>query len=212
MKTFQSFSYILIFVLFFLADIKSIAQTDSSEEKVESVVDKLPKLNKGGSNFNKYIAKNIEYPANAKLRGVEGDVWVSFIVTSTGVVKDVKVDKSVDETLDAAVVDFVKQTGPWKPGKKGGKEVNTQMMVPVKFSLNQDERALADMLKEFNVLDSPPLFVLDNKLVEGYLTIEDYNVKSIRILKGSKATSLYGDKAKNGVVVITSKRGTPPVY
>ncbi|MBS2100534.1 energy transducer TonB [Carboxylicivirga linearis] len=210
MKTKLSFS--LILALTFIFGVKMYGQSEPANDNVETVVDKLPKLSNSSRNFNKYIAKHIKYPTNAKLRGVEGDVWVSFIISSTGVVKDVKVDKSVDPVLDEAVVDFVKQTGPWKPGKKDGHEVNTQMMVPVNFTLNKDERFLANKLKEFNILENPPLFVVDNKMVEGYLELEDYNVKSIRVLKGSKATALYGDKGKNGVVVMTTKRGTPPVY
>nr|WP_319399473.1 TonB family protein [uncultured Carboxylicivirga sp.] len=199
-----------VFALVF--GVKGYAQDETKDGGIETVVDKLPKLNKSGGNFNKYVAKHIGYPANAKLRGVEGDVWVSFVVSSTGIVKDVTVDKGVDPELDQAVVDFIQQTGPWKPAKKDGADVTTRMNVPVKFTLTQGERFLADKLKEFDLLDAPPLFVFDNKPVEGYLQIEDYNVKSIRILKGSKATELYGEKAQNGVVVITSKRGTPPIY
>ena len=210
MKTKLFFS--LIIALTFVVGVNMYGQSESTDDKVETVVDKLPKLSNSNRNFNKYIAKHINYPANAKLRGVEGDVWVSFIVSSTGVVKDVTVDKSVDPVLDEAVIEFVKQTGPWKPGKKNGIEVNTQMMVPVNFTLSKDERFLANKLKEFNVLENPPLFVIDNKVVEGYMQLEDYNVKSIRVIKGTKATALYGDKGKNGVVVMTTKRGTPPVY
>jgi len=210
MKT--KLSFFLIIALTFIFGVNINGQTEPSSDKVETVVDKLPKLSNSSRNFNKYIAKHINYPSSAKLRGVEGDVWVSFIVSSTGVVKDVKVDKSVDPVLDEAVIEFVKQTGPWKPGKKNGIEVNTQMTVPVNFTLNKDEQFLANKLKEFNILENPPLFVVDNKMVEGYLQVENYNVKSIRVIKGSKATDLYGAKGKNGVVVMTTKRGTPPVY
>lgn len=212
MKASVPFSFLFIFLISICIPQNSSGQSESFNETVETVVDKLPKLKKSGGNFNKYISKNIHYPANAKLRGIEGDVWVAFVVTSAGVVKDVNVEKSVDSVLDQAVVNFVKQTGPWKAGEKNGEKVNTQMIVPVKFILNEDERNLAHQLEVFNILEAPPLFVLDNKLIEGFAEIEDYNVKSIRVIKGEKALALYGDKAKNGVVVISTKRGTPPIY
>lgn len=201
-----------LFMVCFSAQQQLFAQVGNLPEKIETVVDKPPKLKNAGNNFARYIQKKIEYPANAKLRVVEGDVWVAFVISSTGVVKNVEVEKSVDVVLDQSVIEFVKQTGPWKPGEKNGEKVNTAMLVPVKFTLNENERNLARQLKSFDMLDSPPLFVLDSKIVEGYIKIEDYNVESIRVIKGSKAVALYGSKGKNGVVLITSKRGTPPVY
>ena len=56
-----------------------------------------------------------------------------------------------------------------------------------------------------------PLVGLDGKPVEGIVEIEEYNVKSIRVLKGKPATDLYGEKASGGVVIIESKQGTPPL-
>ncbi len=212
MKTYTSLLQALLLSLFLIVPFSAFSQETGNVEQIETVVDKLPKLKNARGGINKYIEKKISYPENAKLRGVEGDVWVGFVVSSSGVVKDVKVEKSVDPLLDQVVVDFVKKTGPWKPGELNGKIVNTQMIVPVKFTLTHNERNLANQLKSFNLLDSPPLFVLDDKLIDGMTEIEDYNVKSIRVIKGSKAIKLYGDQGKNGVVIITSKNGTPPLY
>ena len=71
---------------------------------------------------------------------------------------------------------------------------------------------MAKQLKPFYVNNKPPLFVLDNKKVEGVANIEYYNVKSIRVIKGEKAIALYGDEGKNGVLVIQTKRGTSRDY
>lgn len=184
----------------------------AENEIIESTVDKLPKLKGARGNFSQFIAKKITYPENAKLRGIEGDVWVGFVVTKDGEIANVKVEKSVDPLLDEVVLRFVKKCKEWKPGVLNKEKVNTQMLVPVKFTLSDDERALASQLKQFDQMDTPPLFVIDNEPVVGLTKIEDYNVKSIRVIKGAKAIALYGELAKNGVVVITSKRGTPPIY
>lgn len=212
MKAFQILTkWILSLVL--ICNIAYVnAQDITKTGEIETVVDRLPKLKNSGGNFIKYISKNIEYPENAKLRGIEGDVWVAFVVAKNGEVSDVKVEKSVDPSLDQAVIDFVKKSGTWKPGQKDGQDVNTQMIVPVKFTLSENERNLADQLKTFNLMDGRPLFVLDNKIVDEVVQIEEYNVKSIRVIKGQKAVELYGEQGRNGVVVMTSKRGTPPVY
>jgi len=42
--------------------------------------------------------------------------------------------------------------------------------------------------------------------------LPDYNLKSLKVLKGEKAYEKYGERAKNGVIEITTKRGTPPIW
>ncbi len=56
-----------------------------------------------------------------------------------------------------------------------------------------------------------PLFVIDDQIAKATIKIADYNVKSVRVVKGEKAIEKFGPDAKNGVVIITTKRGTPPV-
>lgn len=202
------FSFLAIFII---SVVTALAQVHSDQD-IYTAVDKMPRLKGAGKNLSKYFIKEIDYPDICKLRGIEGDIWVSFIVTSKGEVDNVNVEKSVDHQLDSAVVAFVSQTKEWKPGEVDKKAVNTQMLVPLKFTLSESEKIFAKQLKTFNMLDKPPLFVLDNKIIEGYIEIESYNVKSIRVVKGQKAVELYGEKAKNGLVIMTSKRGTPPVY
>ncbi|MBX2945750.1 MAG: TonB-dependent receptor plug domain-containing protein [Cyclobacteriaceae bacterium] len=56
-----------------------------------------------------------------------------------------------------------------------------------------------------------PLFVLDGKIIQQKEVekINPQSIESIEVLKGEKATNQFGDKGKNGVVVITSKK--PPI-
>ncbi|GAB3200680.1 hypothetical protein GCM10027293_22010 [Pontibacter aydingkolensis] len=53
----------------------------------------------------------------------------------------------------------------------------------------------------------PPLYVVDGTITDQNAVIMD-NVESISVLKGAAATALYGVRAANGVVMITSKKGT----
>ena len=125
---------------------------------------------------------------------------------------NVELEKGIDAELDADVIAAIKRTENWKPGVLNRQKVNTQMRLPIRFVLSDSERRLVEHVKALDAMGKKPLFVLDNKLIEGLVQIEDYNVESIRVIKGEKAVKLYGDKAENGVVVITSKRGTPPLY
>ncbi|MEG1586213.1 MAG: TonB-dependent receptor plug domain-containing protein, partial [Bacteroidales bacterium] len=59
-------------------------------------------------------------------------------------------------------------------------------------------------------VNSTPLLVLDGQPITG-VSINDLNpddIESITLLKDAAATSLYGVRASNGVIVVTTKRGT----
>lgn len=57
--------------------------------------------------------------------------------------------------------------------------------------------------------DTDPLFIVDGMQYEGALTtINQEDIESITILKDASSTSLYGSRAANGVVLITTKSGT----
>ena len=198
--------------IFFLCAIMVTGQENISDLNIYTTVDKMPRLKGAGNDISRHIRKQIDYKDAYKLQGVEGDIWVSFVITSLGEVVKVELEKGINPELDADVVKAIKLTRGWKPGVLNKEKVNTQMRLPVRFSLSNSERQMAQYLESLNSVGKKPLFVLDNKPVDGLVQIEDYNVESIRVIKGEKAIKLYGDAGKDGVVVITSKRGTPPLY
>ncbi|MBK3519553.1 energy transducer TonB [Carboxylicivirga marina] len=187
-----------------------VAQDVITDINVYTAVDKMPRLKGAGKDISQHIRKQVDYNDSFKLRGVEGDVWVSFVVTFYGEVMQVVVEKGIDSELDALVVEALKESSKWKPGELDKKKVNTKMRLPIRFILSNSERHMARQLKVLDEQDKRPLFILDDKLIEGLVQVHDYNVESIRIIKGEKAIKLYGDRAENGVVVITSKNGTNP--
>ncbi len=184
----------------------------SQSEKVYESVDKVPVFSKKGGNVQKFLTKNLQYPVDALAKEVEGKVLVSFVITSKGDLKNLKLEKGLSESTDKEALRVVRTMNKWKPAKKSGNAVATKMSIPVHFYLSETHRDIVQKLKPFYSNDKPPLFVLDNKKVLGLTTMEYYNVKSIRVVKGEKAISLYGDDAKNGVLVIETKRGTPRRY
>jgi len=204
----------LIFLML-IVPFTSLAQADNNkvEGKVYDIVDKKPSLEGFKHNFNKYLKKALVYPEDAFLKQTEGVVYVSFVVTKAGEVKDVFISRSSDNVFNAEAVRVVQKTsGKWKPGMVDKQPVNTRMVLPVRFQLSAEDRDAASLLATFDQAGVRPLFVLDKKIVEGVLKVQDYNILSIRVIKGKKAVELYGEKGKNGVVVITTKNGVDPIY
>ena len=84
----------------------------------------------------KFIQKNVRYPAIAKEYGIQGKVFVQFIVDKSGAVTNVKIVRGVDKHLDAEAVRVVKSLPKYKPGKQRGKPVRVMFTIPINFTLN----------------------------------------------------------------------------
>ncbi len=120
---------------------KSEGATEVQESPVDGeifvVVEKMPKFDGGDANeFRKFIAQNVVYPKVAAEQGIQGRVYVQFIITKTGNVSNVKVIRGVATSLDQAAVDVVKLSdGRWTPGYQRGEAVNVSYTFPINFAL-----------------------------------------------------------------------------
>ena len=120
---------------------KSEGATEVQESPVDGevfvVVEKMPKFDGGDANeFRKFIAQNVVYPKVAAEQGIQGRVYVQFIITKTGNVSNVKVIRGVATSLDQAAVDVVKLSdGYWTPGYQRGEAVNVSYTFPIIFVL-----------------------------------------------------------------------------
>ncbi len=81
----------------------------------------------------KYVSKNTKSPPIAKDAGIQGTVFVYFVVGKDGKVKDVKVLREVDSRLDKEAKRVVESLPRFDPGSQRGKNVSVQYTIPVKF-------------------------------------------------------------------------------
>ncbi|WP_068472544.1 energy transducer TonB [Saccharicrinis aurantiacus] len=198
----------LLFIYFLAYSSLAYAQADSAY----IIVDKVPVLKQNNGKVQKAINKALQYPFADMIAQIEGEVLVSFVITSEGIMSDIEVVEGLTETLNKEALRAVLLLKKWKPGKLDGELVNTRLTIPVHFKLSAEQHDLANKLKPMYSNGKNPLFVLDNKKVNGLSEIEYFNVRSIRVIKGEKATLLFGSDARDGVVVIETKRGTYPQY
>lgn len=107
------------------------------DEEVFYVVEDMPTFRgEHRDEFIKYIQQELEYPKEAIENGIEGKVFVSFVVSSEGEVTDAKVIRGVDPILDKEALRVVKNAPDWTPGKQRGKNVNVGFTFPIVFALN----------------------------------------------------------------------------
>ena len=103
-------------------------------------VEQMPEFPGGEDEMMKFVQDNVVYPQQAKDAGVEGRVFVNFIVETDGSVSDVKVLRGIGHGCDEAAVEVVKSMPKWKPGFHNGKAVRVGYMLPLGFQLSNPSK------------------------------------------------------------------------
>ncbi|MGQ1946554.1 TonB family protein [Geofilum sp. OHC36d9] len=209
----RRFKWIVYWILFSVSSVVFVqAQSNGNDTtNVYDKVDKLPKFKGKPANVTKFVDQHIVYPDEAWRKQIEGVVVVQGVVAKDGSLLNLSIKESVDPLLDMEALRVVEMMTTWKPAQVNGANVNCNVVIPVRFSLSPAEREFVQTMKKYGLDINPPLYVLDDKVVMSRVHIPSYNIKSIRVLKGDDAVKRFGEEAKNGVVIIESKRGTPPV-
>lgn len=109
--------------------------TQADDRTVYSSTDTPASFPGGNAALFTHIAKNQKYPSLAQENGEQGKVIVSFVIEKDGSVGDVKIKKSVSQSLDKEAIRVVKTLPKFTPAKNGGKTVRSEMSIPVTFRL-----------------------------------------------------------------------------
>ncbi|MEN8928357.1 MAG: energy transducer TonB [Flavobacteriales bacterium] len=105
------------------------------QEKIYEIVEIMPEFVGGMDSLMSYLSKNIKYPKKAQNKGIEGRVFVQFIVEKNGSIKAAEVIKGIDKSLDKEALRVISSMPNWLPGKNNGELVRTKFVIPVKYQL-----------------------------------------------------------------------------
>jgi protein TonB len=107
------------------------------EAIIHSFVEESAEFPGGMTALKAYIEANLKIPEVAIQQGLEGRCYLQFIVSKSGNVSNVEVKRGVPDCpeCDAEAIRMVKSMPKWKPGKNGGKPVNSTFNLPVSFKL-----------------------------------------------------------------------------
>ncbi len=89
----------------------------------------------GMTEFYKYFSKNLVYPIPARQAGIEGKVYLQFVVDKNGNVSNVQVVKGIGFGCDEEAIRVIKKGPKWNPAKQRGRAVNSRVTFPLHFRL-----------------------------------------------------------------------------
>lgn len=116
----------------------SQAKEAMPEEKVDeifTIVEVQPGPVGGMKAFYEFVAKNLKYPSKARRMGIEGRVFVEFVVEKDGSLTDIKVAKGIGGGCDEEAIKVISEAPNWEPGKQRGRAVRVRMIMPIMFKL-----------------------------------------------------------------------------
>lgn len=115
-----------------------VVVAEEAKEEVEEIftIVEEPASPKGGMPaFYKYVGEKVKYPAQARRMGIEGKVFVEFVIGKDGSISEVRAVKGIGAGCDEEAVRIVQGAPSWTPGKQRGKAVKQRMVLPITFKL-----------------------------------------------------------------------------
>lgn len=105
------------------------------DEAPFEVVEQMPEFPGGEMELMKLLGKNIKYPRMAKNIGVQGRVYVQFVVEKDGSLTDIEIIKGIGSGCDKEALRVMNLVPNFNPGKQRGKPVRVKMVIPINFKL-----------------------------------------------------------------------------
>ncbi len=100
-----------------------------------TIVEEMPQFPGGEEALYKYLVENLTYPQTAKEKGIQGKVWITFVVEKDGSITDVRIMRDIGGGCGEEAMRVVRNMPKWKPGKQNGVLVRVQFNLPVSFTL-----------------------------------------------------------------------------
>lgn len=132
----KKMKFIALLVVMTIAAYANTASAQNTDSDVFTLVEVAPMYIGGQTAMMQFLSKNLQYPAEAMEKNVQGTVYVSFIVEKDGSISNVVLKRDIGSGCGEEAVRVVKMMPKWTPGKQKGKEVRTQFVLPVTFKLN----------------------------------------------------------------------------
>ena len=105
-------------------------------ESIYTVVEEMPEFPQGYEKLSKFLRSNLKYPLTARENGIEGKIFVSFIVEENGNISKVNILRGIGGGCDEEAKRVIESMPDWIPGKQRGKAVKVQFNMPIVFRLN----------------------------------------------------------------------------
>lgn len=131
-----------------VSEFTEVAETISDDHEIFQIVEDMPRFRgcesektEEGANqcfqekLYAFLSQNMKYPQQAKELGIQGKVFVSFVVEKDGSVAQVQILRGIGGGCDEEAERVIKKLPQFTPGKQRGRPVRVQYRLPIAFTL-----------------------------------------------------------------------------
>lgn len=115
---------------------KMVFEEETRDEgEIFMIVEEMPEFPGGTEALQKYLAQSVRFPVIAQENGIQGRVYIQFVINQNGEVTNATILRGVDPSLDREALRVVEAMPKWKPGKQRNRPVRVSYTVPINFVL-----------------------------------------------------------------------------
>jgi TonB family protein len=114
---------------------EGISYKENGESFTYTIQEVQPVPDGGMHGFMNYIMESMHYPKEARKKGIQGKVYVRFVIDRDGSVRDVEVLKGIGGGCDEEAMRVIRECPRWSPGIQRGQPVKVRMSIPLIFKL-----------------------------------------------------------------------------
>lgn len=120
-------------------------QDTCRQDSVYVAAEQMPHFPGGETNMMRYISDSLRISKDIYLSAIDPSSYresavISFVVTKTGKLKDIKMERSTNiSQIDSIYVDMMKKMPDWIPGSQNGRKVNVRYSLPIRIRIRFGE-------------------------------------------------------------------------
>lgn len=174
---------------------------EKQEEKIFLIVENNAKFPGGEDARLKFIETKIKYPQEARKAGIQGVVYVTYVVEKDGSITNIKVLRGIGGGCDEEAVRVIKAMPSWIPGTQRGEAVRVQFNLPIRFVLDGN-----GVSKNKETTEKTPQLV-NERVFSVVDEMPKFNVKEMTLMEFLSANIKYPAAARKeritGTVFVT---------
>jgi len=141
-----------------------------------------------------FLSHHVQYPDEAKAEGIEGTVYVSFVVDEEGKVTNHSIIRDIGGGCGDAAISVLEKMPKWQGGKHEGKKVKVKLNLPIQFFLKNGIS---------NPLDSDGYKITWGKLKGTKISVDEFKSNLDKIIM---VRNQYGDPVSFDELTFSYKR------
>lgn len=191
----------VLFLLWLIPLVQIITAQANTKIYTDLEVDTKAVFGQGKLSFEEFLRYYQKYPEEAQNNNISGTVLLDVVVSEKGEVVSTKVVQSAGTVLDNETKRLAGLMPDFTPAIKDGVAVSSKVLLA--FTYPNNHKSVVKKPSESKI--KSPLYVIDGKIVEKDIQLEAEKIESVRVLKGKKAIEKYGERARDGVLIFTTK-------